>query len=277
MASDIRIKIKHKVPKSRLIEELAEEIDKVKQSDFFRNYLDTMSRFWKYSYHNQMLIFRQMPTATRIAGFRKWQEMNRWVKKGSKSIRILAPFVRKKIEVDPKTGEEKAITYYCPVSVFDESQTKGQPLPEIDITINGDGYRDFLNHLIDFYKSKNMKVDFKSLGINGLYGYSMGGQIVIADTTTINTQVNTLIHEVAHEILSHKDHQIGRQQKEIQAEGVAYVVTKHFGMQNKSFNYLALYHTDYKKIMENLKAIAEASKEIIEFLENKAFTTLEVH
>jgi hypothetical protein len=251
------------------LKELASETDKVKQSEFFRHYLDTMSRFWKYSYHNQLLIFRQMQKATRVAGFRKWQEMKRRVKKGSKAIKILAPSIKRIIETDPKTGKEKEkeITCFWPVSVFDQSQTEGQPLPEIDICIDGDNYDDFLKHLVELCNSRNIKVDFKNLGINDLYGYSMGGQIAIADTKSVNTQVNTLIHEIAHEVLSHKDQKLSRQQREIQAEGVAYVVTKHFGMVNKSFHYLALYDADYKKIMENLKVIAEASKEIIGFIE----------
>jgi len=253
------------------LKELAEETDKVKQSEFFKHYLDTMSRFWKYSYHNQLLIFRQMPKATKVAGFRKWQEMNRRVKKGSKAIKILAPYIKRIVETDSKTGEkkEKKITYFYPVSVFDQSQTEGQPLPEIDICIEGDSCMDFLKRLLDFCDSRNIKVDFKNLGINDLYCYSLGGQIAIADTKSVNTQVNTLIHEIAHEVLLHKDQKLNKQQKEIQAEGVAYVVTKHFGIENKSVNYLAFYDADYKKIMENLKAISEASREIIEFLNSR--------
>jgi len=77
-----------------------------------------------------------------------------------------------------------------------------------------------------------------------------------------------MIHEVAHELL-HRNTMFSKQQNEIQAEGVAYVVTRHFGMENKSFNYLALYNANYKKIMENLRAIAKASKQIIEFLEGR--------
>jgi len=252
----------------KYLKQLASETDEVKQSEFFKHYLDTMSRFWKYSYHNQLLIFYQKPEATTVAGFRTWHSLGRWVKKGSKGIRILAPYTKKIIEKDHKTGKEKekAITLFFPASVFDLSQTEGKPLPEIDITISGDGYGMFLEKLIVFCTQKSIKVDFKTLGVNGLYGYSTGGQIAITDTESINTQVNTLIHEIAHEILSHKDQKISRQQREIQAEGVAYVVTKHFGMENKSVNYLAFYDADYRKIMENLKAIAEASKEIIEFL-----------
>ena len=84
-----------------------------------------------------------------------------------------------------------------------------------------------------------------------------------------------MIHEIAHELLHKGDDKkaFTKQEKEIQAEGTAYVVTKHFGMENKSFNYLALYDADYKKIMENLKSIAEASKEIIEFLEKEMVAT----
>ena len=62
---------------------------------------------------------------------------------------------------------------------------------------------------------------------------------------------------------------MSRQRKEIQAEGTAYVVGQHFGMENKSFNYLALYDANYKRIMENLKAIAKASKEVIGWLEER--------
>jgi len=108
----------------------------------------------------------------------------------------------------------------------------------VDITIHGDNYNDFFQMLLEFCKSRNIKVDFKNLGINGLYGYSMGSQIAITNTESINTQTNTLIHEIAHEILSHKDQKIGRQQREIQAEGVAYLgfVTKTSNISHKCNN-----------------------------------------
>jgi len=255
------------------LKQLALETDNFKRSEFFRQYLEVMSKFWKYSYHNQLLIARQMPDATRIAGFRKWREMGRRVKKGSKAIKILAPSIRKIMEID-ETGtlvEKDETVDFFPVSVFDVSQTKGQPLPDVDITVVGDSSKYFLNLLVDFCTNRKIKVDFIKLGVNGLYGYSAGGLIAVTNTESINTQVNTLIHEIAHELL-HKGKMLSRQQREIQAEGVAYVVTKHFSMENKSFNYLALYNADYRKIMDNLRAIAEASREIIEFLE-RLFTS----
>ena len=65
------------------LRELAHATDTVKKSEFFKHYLEIMSRFWKYSYRNQLLIMGQMPQATRVASFRKWREMKRHVKKGS--------------------------------------------------------------------------------------------------------------------------------------------------------------------------------------------------
>ncbi|MFC1716444.1 ArdC-like ssDNA-binding domain-containing protein, partial [Candidatus Poribacteria bacterium] len=210
---------------------LAKETDEVKKSEFFKQYLETMSKFWRYSYHNQLLIVHQMPRATRVAGFRKWREMGRWVRKGCKAIRILAPRFRKELVYDEEAKrfvEKEEVVYFVPVPVFDLSQTEGQPLPEVEISIEGDNYKGFLDNLMAFCESKKIKVNFKNLGINGLYGYSKGGQIAITNTESINTQVNTMIHEVAHELL-HRGRALSKQRTEIQAEGVAYVVTRHYG------------------------------------------------
>ena len=255
---------------TELLKQLAKETDEVKRSDFFKQYLETMSKFWRCSYHNQILIMLQMPEASRVAGFRRWRSIGRWVRKGSKGIRILAPIMDKTTELDDdgKIKERKEIVGFFPVRVFDVSQTDGKPLPKMSISVQGDNHKAFLDRLVEFCDTKKIKVDFKRLRINGLYGYSKGGQIAITNTESINTQVNTMIHEIAHELLHHGK-VMSKQQEEIQAEGVAYVVTKHFGMENRSFNYLALYSANYKKIMENLKAIAKAAKEIIGWLERE--------
>jgi hypothetical protein len=259
------------------LKDLATETDEFKRSEFFKQYLDVISKFWKYSYHNQMLICCRMPDATRVAGFRTWKGFNRNVKKGSKAIKILAPYKKKVTDTDPVTNEEKEkrVTLFIPVNVFDISQTEGEALPDIDISVTGDNYKNFLDNLVGLCKDKGIDVKFENLGINGLYGFSKGGEIAVTNTESINTQVNTLIHEIAHELLHKRENTFSKQEKEIQAEGTAYVVTKHFGMENKSFNYLALYDADYKKIMENLKSVAVASKEIIEFLEKEISVVVE--
>ena len=127
------------------------------ESDRYRQYLATMSRFHRYSVNNTMLIYMQRPDATHVAGFNKWRDQfGRSVKKGEKGIKIIAPTpFKKKIEqqkLDPDTKlplrdengdiitEEKTvqIPMYRPVVVFDVQQTAGKPLPELAANLTGD-------------------------------------------------------------------------------------------------------------------------------------------
>jgi len=53
-----------------------------------------------------MLIFSQAPDASQVAGFRKWQELGRQVRKGEKAIKIFGYSTKKITETDTETGEE---------------------------------------------------------------------------------------------------------------------------------------------------------------------------
>jgi len=240
------------------LKELAQETDDFRKSEFFQNYLDTMSKFWDYSYQNQLLIHFSLPTATRVAGYRTWQKLGRQVQKGCKAISILAPFTYKNLE-------EEEETYFHPVSVFDISQTSGQELPAVDVELSGSDFAWLWEKLLSFCSSKQIPVKLEELGVNGVYGYCTKEGIVISSLHAVNSQVATLIHEIAHALL-HRESSLNKQQKEIQAESVAYVVSRHFGLDARSMNYLALYDADYKKIMENLSAISETAKEVIDFI-----------
>lgn len=251
------------------LEELAKETDAVRQSSMFKEYLDTMARFWHYSYHNQILIFLQNKSASRVAGFATWNKLGRYIKKGSKAIKILAPFTKK---IKKKEGEEEkegSFTYFVPVSVFDVSQTDGKTLPKLDIEVTGEKQKWLLDKLLEFCQTKSIKVEFKPLGINGLYGYSQGGKIAIGSNQSINMQANTLIHEIAHELTHYSDKggKFSKQEKEIQAEATTYAVTKALGLENKSSVYLALYTSDKEKIMNSVEIISNATKQILEKLE----------
>jgi len=239
------------------LKELATETDKMKRSAFFQEYLETMAKFWKYSYYNQLLIHFNRPKSTRVAGLKAWQSLGRKVKKGSKAIQIRAPV---------KIKDSDEVVRFIPVNVFDISQTEGEPLPKLDIALEGDNYTGLKQSLLDFCKSKSIEVEFKKLGVNGLYGYSRGGKVAIASNGSVNTQVNTLIHEITHELLHHQGEKLTEKRREIQAESTAYVVCRHFGLETKSYNYLLLYDADYQSIMDNLKAVAEASREVIDFV-----------
>ena len=76
----------------KISKQLEDGIKNVYQSERYKDYLTTMSKFHKYSYRNSLLIMMQNPAATCVAGYKAWQKnFNRNVKKGEKGIQILAP------------------------------------------------------------------------------------------------------------------------------------------------------------------------------------------
>ena len=253
------------------VRQLATETDAVRASAEYRTYLDCMAKFWRYSLHNQLLIHIQRPRASRVAGFRTWNQLGRRVNAGEKAIKILAPFIKHVVKKDERTGEEKEfdLTYFCPVSVFDVSQTDGQDLPKLDIDLTGNSHEWLITRLVEFCKKHQIEVEFKELGVNGLYGYSQGGKIAVAANQSPNMQVNTLIHEIAHELL-HKGEdgqKFTKQEREIQAESVAYVVCQSLGLEAKSPLYLVSYRAESGKIIENMGVVSQTVREILSTLE----------
>ena len=167
------------------LKEITDSIEKgiqeLFQSEKYRQYLRTMSRFHKYSVNNTMLIYMQRPDATHVAGFNKWRDQfGRNVLKGEKGIRIIAPTPYKKkveeIKTDPETNapildadgkaiiEEKEIRIpmFKVVSVFDVSQTAGKPLPQLaaDLSGNVQQYEVFMEAL---RRSSPVPVEVKPL------------------------------------------------------------------------------------------------------------------
>lgn len=134
-----------------ITDKLEEGLKELFESEKYKSYLSTMSKFHSYSVNNTLLIALQKPDATLVAGFKAWQtNFNRHVNKGEKGIRILAPAPYKikeeRDKLDPVTGEvmldkdgmpqieevEIKIPAFRAVSVFDVSQTDGEPIPELE-------------------------------------------------------------------------------------------------------------------------------------------------
>lgn len=209
-------------------------------SDKFKQYLQTMSRFHRYSVNNQMLIYMQKPNATHVAGFNKWRDQfGRNVKKGERGIKIIAPTpYKKKVEqekLDPDTKlpllddtgkpimEEKEIEIpmYRVVSVFDVSQTFGKPLPQLasDLTGNVQNYEAFLEAI---KRSCAVPISFEPLA-NNLDGYfSLSEQrIAIREGMSEVQTVSALLHEIAHSKLHNKKQILGEKLEEVEIFGNA--------------------------------------------------------
>lgn len=200
-----------------ITESIETGIQELFQSDKYAEYLRTMSRFYKYSVNNTMLIYMQKPNATLVAGFNKWHDQfSRNVLKGEKGIKIIAPTpFKKKIEeakLDPDTKaplldadgnaimEEKEvkIPMYKVVSVFDVSQTDGKPLPVLasDLQGNVQNYEVFMEAL---KRSAPVPLAFEQMAAN-MDGYFSSDEqrIAIREGMSEVQTVAAAVHEIAH-------------------------------------------------------------------------------
>ena len=244
------------------IQELAQATDAARISEEMLHYLDMCARFHKYSPQNVWLIMISRHDATWVAGFHKWRSMGRYVKKGEQGIPILAPIFVKIINDDGE--EEETLVGFKVVYVFDLNQTDGKSLPEPPNWKSPEQNAILTKRLIQFANRKGITVKIKKL-TGDIQGVSKGGSILLApEAGTI-----TLIHEIAHELL-HKGENIVRNKAilELEAESVAYVVGKYFGLKDlASPNYVALHGATAEMIIEHLGCIRKTAVEIINALE----------
>jgi antirestriction protein ArdC len=167
------------------------------RSETLKQYLATVARFRRYSWHNVMLIASQKPAATYVAGFHAWHKLGRFVKKGEKGILILAPIIRKKAENNGEADPDESSTAvgFRATYVFDISQTDGQPLPKIG-SVNGDP-REHRERLAKFVADQGISLEY-SEEIAPARGTSSGGKITLLPGQTQAEEFATLAHELAH-------------------------------------------------------------------------------
>ena len=275
------------------------------ESDRYRQYLSTMSRFHKYSLNNVMLIHSQRPDATLVAGFNKWKnQFGRHVKKGERGIQILAPVPFKKkvdeVKLDPHTKapmldkdgnlvkEEKEVSVpmFKVVSVFDVSQTDGKPLPVLAHSLSGDvqQYEVFMEALRRT-SPVPIVIAHTDRDVDGFFDLT-AQQITIQDGMS---QVQTIcagVHEIAHSKLHNYDkmteladdgvtvlapEEKDRHTEEVEAESISYAVCQYFGIEtaDNSFGYIASWSQgkELKELRASLETIHRTSSELISSIE----------
>ena len=244
------------------------------QSDALTNYLTAMSRFHNYSFGNVLEIARQMPTATRVAGFWTWKNLDRSVNAGAKGIRILAPIVgvkRKKdseAEKDITTQNTRALLGFRNAYVCDSSQTNGVELPEMH-EVSGDPGEN-IDRLATFLKSQGIQLVYNEK-IAPALGMSYGGRIAILPGQSKAEEFSTLVHETAHELLHKAERRTATTKtvRETEAEAVAFVVGKAVGLLTgtASADYIQLYHGNASLLAESLEVIQQTASVILAALE----------
>jgi antirestriction protein ArdC len=243
-------------------------------SEALTNYLTAMSRFHSYSFSNVLEISRQMPAATRVAGFWTWKNLGRNVKAGQKGIRILAPIVgvRRKKDADANKDitkqNERVLLGFRNAYVFDISQTDGVDLCSLP-QVTGDPGEN-IERLTAFLNSKGIAVNY-SEKIAPALGMSYGGRIAILPGQSKAEIFATLVHEAGHELLRHSERRTATTKtvRETEAEAVAFVVGKAIGLVNEdaSASYIQLYKGNASLLAESLEVIQQTASVILAALE----------
>lgn len=238
--------------------ELDQAVAGLAEDENWIDYLQTMSKFHRYSATNQLLIAIQTSgRATKVAGFRAWQDkFNRSVNKGEKAISILAPKVvnmakqdangKKVMGPDGKPVKVKRIVGFTTASVFDVAQTSGDPLPSIEQELHEDPPEGFVDDMVTAAGEAGYTVEFRemeSLSLGGAQGWSSPRtkEIVVDSSQTPASQAATLAHELGHVYAGHCDpdqsgqYHMGpggcRGRMETEAESIAYTLGRANGME----------------------------------------------
>lgn len=284
-----------------ITDKLEQGIKELFESEKFKEYLTTMSKFYNYSFNNTLLIAMQKPDATLIAGYTSWQRnFDRHVMKGEKGIKILAPAPYKAQEerekIDPATqkpvldADGKPVTEtvevmrpaFKVVSVFDVSQTDGKELPDIavdELTGSVENYAAFFEAL---KQESPVPILFEDIpgGAKGYFSH-VENRIAIQEGMSEIQTVKTAIHEIAHAKLHaiNPDEKVApeerkdRHTKEVEAESVAYTVCQRYGIETSdySFGYIAGWSSDKdtKELKGSLETIRSTAAEMIESIDAK--------
>ena len=283
----------------QITEQLEQGVAEIFTSEKYTEYLNTMAKFHNYSFNNTLLIAMQKPEATLVAGYQAWQKkFNRQVKRGEKGIQIIAPApFKEKQEIektDPETGEivigkdgqpetevvERVITKFRVTTVFDVSQTTGEPIPEFEVSeLEGDVliYHDFMESLkmVAPVPIRFIEIDGEAKGFYQLVDKYIAIQPGMSEAQTMKTAV----HETAHAVLHDRDQMeaegIVKDQltREVEAESVAYVVCNHFGLDTSeySFSYIASWSSgkNMKELRASMDTIRKTSADMIGQIEEK--------
>lgn len=281
----------------QMAEKLEAGVKDVFRGENYKAYLDFCAKMPRYSINNQILIMMQKPDATMCQSFTGWKEMGRFVKKGEKGIRVMAPapykVEREQDKLDAsgqpvmdadgesvKETVEVKINAFKPVSTFDISQTEGEPIPQLgvdELVGSVDGYATLMEAI---KQASPVPITFEQIesGAKG-YFHVEENRIAIQEGMSEAQTVKTALHEASHATLHSKEamsadsDKKSRSQKECEAESVAYVVCQHYGVDTAeySFPYVAGWSSDKEvpELKASLDTIRRAAADLIVKIDEK--------
>lgn len=236
--------------------QLAERVVSLDSMEGWGAWLRFAKSFHRYSFNNTVLIWAQRPDATLIAGYRAWQANGRQVLRGETAIKVFGPITKREPrldregqpvrDVDGKPLFSVRIVGLKPVSVFDVSQTDGDPIPERPVSelLTGQAPPGLWGSLQRLVEAEGYAVARGDCGgANGRTDF-VDHSVRVRDDIDDAQAVKTLAHEAGHVLLHAPQRREGLECRgliEVEAESVAYLVTAAHGLDASqyTFNYVA--------------------------------------
>ena len=262
----------------KLSDMLEQGLETYATSDKYKDLLKTMSKFHAYSAQNCLLIATQNPSASFVAGFDSWKRnFHRYVKKDSHAIMIKSPCKYK--TKDESTGEEQERLGFKASYVFDiedTAQIQGKPPVQIGVENLSGSVQNFSDMILCLTTCADIPIRYEKIKekANGLYTEEDHPHIIIDSSLSEIQTIKTLIHEIAHSRLHSSKHtgkeekKKTRDQRELEAESVAFIVCSHFGIDTSdySFPYILSWSAErFREILkDSMSDIQKVSSYIIE-------------
>ena len=280
----------HKERVEQAREKLNQGVEALIASDSWAEHLKTLARFHTYSFNNMLLIALQCPGATRVMGYGNkegttgWKSLGRHVIKGQESIKIFGhPVKRTRTETDEDTGEQRQVTtsVWWPIrSVFDISQTEGEPLPLVTPKLlqgNGEALRTTLTGIEKQIIAKGYSFVRGTPVVPGANGSTdpTAKEVIVRDDVDDAHALKTAIHELAHIHLHDPDTYNYASHKgiaEVEADSVAFVVASVLGLDTSdySFAYMAGWSRGDVEVVKKTGArVQKTAEAILEALETE--------
>lgn len=261
---------------------ITKKVQDFQNTEEYTDWLKFCSSFRSYSFQNRILIWSQNPKAGLVAGMKTWNSKGRRVKAGEKALKIYVPLIGKRKEkndegqmVEKLDKNGNPITYiygYKLANVFDKSQTEGADLPELNIVdLKGDveGFDGYIIKATSVLPENYSFVidDEKGNGEKGYTNFRL--HQVVVHKNEQQQMFKTCMHELGHVLCNHDEREISRDQKECEAESVAYIVCNHFGIDSSDYSmrYIGSWKGKSELVNESLKTIVSVADKIIDAIE----------
>lgn len=259
------------------LERIENGLTAINTDEDWLKYLSFQSQFYNYSFRNTMLIYLQNPEASFVKGYKAWNKLGRYVKKGAKGLAILAPCYRKvedfkepdnESEYQDSEGEKvtkKVISGFRAAYVFDIADTDGSdeylPVLVKGLAGNSGQEKEIYEKLKAFISMEHPVQEVTGTASKGSYNLETGVICVRSDVEYLQ-KIKTILHEYAHSIdfAMHPGQDISRNRRELVAESVAFVVSLRLGLDTS--RYSMGYIKSWLKDKDELKIVADAVQKV---------------